>query len=269
MTSAPRSPSSWPQNGPARTQQRHREHAVWRGVTWSSAYCSGDDDEDDGGDFAACTRTWRTTSPARPTRQRDECLVLAADAALGNWQPEEAERLRKRLLLTNPNHLLRAYRTMADAMHSSDVVDYVADLRKQWPPETVAKLLNRPPVETVPIAGPPEPASGRGQRPLPPSARRAILGGIQSHDLDADARPARGGRTCSSRHSADRGSSDPSLLDQLRFLRSPRIQRRPLVNAEVFERRRFAGDGQAHVPFDDRDVLVPAIGDIFVVQASD
>ena len=43
------------------------------------------------------------------TQRRDQCLVLAADAALRNGQPEEAERLRKRLLLTNPEHLLRPF----------------------------------------------------------------------------------------------------------------------------------------------------------------
>ena len=83
------------------------------------------------------------------SRQRDECLVLAADAALSIGQPEDAERLRKRLLLTNPHHLLRPNATMAEAMLSMDVSDYVADLRKQWPPETVAKLLNRPPITSA------------------------------------------------------------------------------------------------------------------------
>jgi hypothetical protein len=78
------------------------------------------------------------------SRQRDHCLVLAADAALSAGQPAEAERLRKRLLLTNPDHLLRPYSSMAEAMQSNDVHDFVVDLRRQWPPEMVAKLLNRP-----------------------------------------------------------------------------------------------------------------------------
>jgi hypothetical protein len=83
------------------------------------------------------------------SRQRDQCLVLAADAALTGGQPPEAERLRKRLLLTNPHHLLRPYASMAEAMESADMRDFVLDLRKQWPPETVAKLLNRAmPVQT-------------------------------------------------------------------------------------------------------------------------
>jgi hypothetical protein len=77
------------------------------------------------------------------SRQRDQCLVLAADAALSAGQPAEAERLRKRLLLTNPHHLLRPYASMAEALETPDVREFVIDLRKQWPPETVAKLLNR------------------------------------------------------------------------------------------------------------------------------
>src|SRR5438093_988048 len=92
------------------------------------------------------------------SRRRDECLVLAADAALSAGLAEEAERLRKRLLLTNPNHLLRPYASMAEAMDSRDVTDYIAGLRQEWPPENVAKLLKpaSPPAEmpVVPLAKP-------------------------------------------------------------------------------------------------------------------
>src|ERR1043165_1904458 len=80
-------------------------------------------------------------------RQRDHCLVLAADAALTAGQPDQAERLRKRLLMTNPHHMLRPFTSMAEAMQSSDVLDYVADLRRHWPPEVVEKLLRGPLVE--------------------------------------------------------------------------------------------------------------------------
>jgi hypothetical protein len=75
------------------------------------------------------------------SRQRDQCLVLAADAAQRAGLTQEAERLRKRLLLTNPHHLLRPYTSMAEAMQSNDVRDYVLDLRRQWPPESVSKML--------------------------------------------------------------------------------------------------------------------------------
>jgi hypothetical protein len=77
------------------------------------------------------------------SRQRDNCLVLAADAALTAGSPEEAERLRRRLLLTNPHHLLRPYSSMVEAMQTDDVRDFVADLRKQISPEMVAKMLHQ------------------------------------------------------------------------------------------------------------------------------
>ena len=119
-------------------------------------------------------------------RQRDHCLVLAADAALNAGQPDQAERLRKRLLLTNPHHLLRPFSSMTEAMQSSDVQDYVSDLRRQWPPETVEKLLRKAPVaeedpptvdvETVPLA-PENPAaapatkkSAKAKKSQPPGA---------------------------------------------------------------------------------------------------
>src|SRR3954451_18973297 len=74
-------------------------------------------------------------------RHRDHCLVLAADAALAAGRPDEAERLRQRLLQVNPHHLLRPFTAMSEAMQSTDVQDYIADLRHQWPPELVDKLL--------------------------------------------------------------------------------------------------------------------------------
>lgn len=105
------------------------------------------------------------------SRQRDQCLVLAADAALSAGLPAEAERVRKRLLLTNPHHLLRPYASMAEAMEAPDVRDFVIDLRKQWPPETVAKLLNRTLPTATPYAldSPPKP-----QVPVPPAGRMAM-----------------------------------------------------------------------------------------------
>jgi hypothetical protein len=116
------------------------------------------------------------------SRQRDQCLVLAADAALTAGLPAEAELLRKRLLLTNPHHLLRPYASMTEAMESADVRDFVIDLRKQWPPETVAKLLSRalpvqapapyalePPPKRTAMAQPRRAALAPPQAPVSPS----------------------------------------------------------------------------------------------------
>jgi hypothetical protein len=106
------------------------------------------------------------------SRQRDQCLVLAADAALTADQPEEAERLRKRLLLTNPHHMLRPYSSMAEAMQAKDVRDFVVDLRKQWPPDLLEKLANHPAQAEASSPYALEPPPERAARPM---ARKANI----------------------------------------------------------------------------------------------
>ena len=78
----------------------------------------------------------------REARQRDIFLVLAADAALAAGRGDEAERLRKRLLQLSPHSMLRPYASFEEAMQSSDIQDYVGDLRKLFPPSQTAKLLH-------------------------------------------------------------------------------------------------------------------------------
>ena len=109
------------------------------------------------------------------SQRRDQCLVLAADAALRNGQPEEAERLRKRLLLTNPDHFLRPYASMAEAMLASDVYDFVLELREQWPPETLAQLLNRPPGVNKPVPPAPQPNAALPGEPMTPAGNWLAL----------------------------------------------------------------------------------------------
>jgi len=75
-------------------------------------------------------------------RQRDIFFVLAADAALAAGSPDEAERLRQRLLQVNPHSLLRPYASFAEALQSSDIQDYVAELRRVYPPLQADKLLH-------------------------------------------------------------------------------------------------------------------------------
>ena len=74
-------------------------------------------------------------------RQRDNLLVLAADAAFNAGRPEEAERLRRRLLDLNPHHLLRPFESFADALQTPDIREFVADLRRRYPPEYAERLL--------------------------------------------------------------------------------------------------------------------------------
>jgi hypothetical protein len=94
-------------------------------------------------------------------RSRDHCLVLAADTALAAGRPQDADRLRQRLLQFNPHHLLRPFASMVESMQAPDVQEYVADLRRQWPPEFVQKLYlsgdNAPAVAEPPAAVPTRP----------------------------------------------------------------------------------------------------------------
>src|SRR4051794_606312 len=74
-------------------------------------------------------------------RHRDIFLVLAADAALTGGRGGEAERLRARLLQSNPHHLLKPFPTLREAMQSGDIRDYVADLRKRFPTSHGEEML--------------------------------------------------------------------------------------------------------------------------------
>src|SRR6266849_2933479 len=74
-------------------------------------------------------------------QMRDRYLVLAADAALTAGRSEEAERLRGVLLQHNPHHLLKPYTSLAEALKSNDVRNYVAALRRSHPYERAEHLL--------------------------------------------------------------------------------------------------------------------------------
>ena len=101
-------------------------------------------------------------------RMRDHCLVLAADAAQKAGLADQAERLRKRLLIANPYHLLRPYGSMTEALQSDDVRDYVADLRRKWPPEAVEQLLREVPSKSETFdVGVAEPAPKSREAPEP------------------------------------------------------------------------------------------------------
>jgi hypothetical protein len=93
---------------------------------------------------------------------RDWFLVLAADAAQAGGQPEEAERLRGRLLQRNPHHLLKPFATFAEALRSPDVQGYVADLRRTYPPAAAEQLL-----KTQQDTGTPDATAAEAPAPAP------------------------------------------------------------------------------------------------------
>src|SRR5262245_47536639 len=110
----------------------------------------------------------------RETRQRDLCLVLAADAAFRLGQRERAERLRLRLLALNPHHLLKPFPSLAEALRSPDIQRFVEDLRRQHPPQFSAPAKEEgPPPEPLKILWQKESALPAKSPPAPPSPRPA------------------------------------------------------------------------------------------------
>ena len=103
-------------------------------------------------------------------RQRDNLLVLAADAAQAAGRVLDAERLRRRLLELNPHHLLRPFTSFADALASPDIRDLLTDLRRQYPPDYVQKLLGP---SVTPNGRPPAPAPAPA--PLPATSPYEML----------------------------------------------------------------------------------------------
>jgi hypothetical protein len=101
-------------------------------------------------------------------RQRDHCLVLAADAALSAGESDEAERLRQKLLQQNRHHLLRPYGSMAEAMQSPDIRAFVADIRRQWPADQARAMHAAGPADDAPVAAVGT-SDGRAEAIAPPT----------------------------------------------------------------------------------------------------
>jgi hypothetical protein len=72
---------------------------------------------------------------------RDRFVILAAEAAFSAGKPDEAERLRQRLLQGNPHHMLKPFSSFAQALQSSNIQIYIHDLQVNYPPETAGDLL--------------------------------------------------------------------------------------------------------------------------------
>jgi hypothetical protein len=74
---------------------------------------------------------------------RDRFLILAAEAAFSAGKPDEAERLRQRLLQGNPHHMLKPFSSFAQALQSTNIQIYIHDLQVNYPPETAGDLLHK------------------------------------------------------------------------------------------------------------------------------
>ena len=72
---------------------------------------------------------------------RDRFLILAAETAFSAGKPDEAERLRQRLLQGNPHHMLKPFSSFSQALQSTNVQIYIHDLQVNYPPATAENLL--------------------------------------------------------------------------------------------------------------------------------
>jgi hypothetical protein len=87
---------------------------------------------------------------------RDRFLILAAEAAFSAGKTEEAERLRQRLLQTNPHHMLKPFSSFAQALQSTNIQIYIHDLQVNYPPEAAESLLQNLRSGQPPLPLPPE-----------------------------------------------------------------------------------------------------------------
>lgn len=81
-------------------------------------------------------------SQRRPT-QRDQFLALAAGIAYKAGFPNYAEHCRTRLLLHNPDHMYKNFRSMKYALRAEDVRQYLRQLLRIYPVEKADYLLDK------------------------------------------------------------------------------------------------------------------------------
>lgn len=79
----------------------------------------------------------------RQQHQETKFLVLAACAAQDSGYTDIADDCMAKVLAQNASHMLKNYRTMAEAVQSDSVAEYVVQLRKIYPPEKAEYLLGK------------------------------------------------------------------------------------------------------------------------------
>lgn len=76
-------------------------------------------------------------------RMRDVFYLLAADIAYSSGRHADAERIRNEMIDANPKSVVQPFSSFGDALKSMDIQDYLADLRRQFPPDEAEKLLTK------------------------------------------------------------------------------------------------------------------------------
>jgi hypothetical protein len=107
-------------------------------------------------------------------QMRDRFMVLAIDAMNSAGRKDDAEKLRQRLLQLNPHHLFKPYASIADALKSTDVKNYVEGLRRTYPPEKAVHLL-----ESL--------RAGKDEKPAAPAPSQTLKPGEAAKAASPDA----------------------------------------------------------------------------------
>lgn len=137
---------------------------------------------------------------------RDRFLVLAADAAQTAGRQEEAEQLRGRLLHLNPHHLLKPFSSLAEATRSPDVQNYIAGLRRTYPPETCERQLESLRAGNTGAAAPARAGAGETQDVRPTAEAYRLEGEA------ADSKQPSAGSAAPSSKAADPWSGIPGVV---------------------------------------------------------
>lgn len=74
--------------------------------------------------------------------QRDKFLILAAEIAQGAGYGGIAEQCRNRVLEHNPNHMLKYFSSMREALGSDEIRNYTRQLFRLYPFERAEHLLS-------------------------------------------------------------------------------------------------------------------------------
>lgn len=85
----------------------------------------------------------RASEEQRRLLQSNKFLVLAARIACQAGATQIAEECRRRILAHNPNHLLKSFASMAEALRSEDVCQYTHQLTRLYPFEKAEYLLHK------------------------------------------------------------------------------------------------------------------------------
>lgn len=110
-------------------------------------------------------------------RLRDVFYLLAADVAYSAGRHADADKIHREMIEVNPNSIVQPFSSFRDALQSMDIQDYLADLRRQFPPDEAEKLLTK--IRANPLGQPSDvvkkPSQRDTQEVIPMTARTVTI----------------------------------------------------------------------------------------------